>query len=159
MSRCVIIVCLLALLAPLRLTEKEPSGVFWKMPNQIAVGKHIYKVKYAPNIDKEDLDIPVDDKTDEVHDADDLVDGDVVFFKDCNVPDITSKNHYIRIRTSMSVGEQESTVLHELVHAIAHEKGIELPERQVLKLEEGLYELFKKNDWKINFSSKSSDRE
>jgi phosphoribosylformylglycinamidine (FGAM) synthase PurS component len=56
-----------------------------------------------------------------------------------------------RIEVSLDEGIEntESTVIHEVLHAMAHEYKIKLPESMVLKLEEALYETLRKNKWKI----------
>ena len=56
-----------------------------------------------------------------------------------------------RIEVSLENGapETESTVIHEILHAMAHEYKFKLPESMVLKLEEAIYDTFRKNKWKI----------
>ena len=45
--------------------------------------------------------------------------------------------------------QAETTLLHELIHVIAHHEKLPLSEKKVLALEKGLYTLLKKNGWKI----------
>lgn len=47
--------------------------------------------------------------------------------------------------------EMESTLIHEILHAIAFEYKIQLPESRVLALEKGLYELLLANKVRIVF--------
>lgn len=45
---------------------------------------------------------------------------------------------------------KESTLLHEVLHGICRHYKMNLSEKTILKLEEGLFETFKKNGWKIS---------
>jgi predicted Zn-dependent protease with MMP-like domain len=55
----------------------------------------------------------------------------------------------IWIDGKLSIHEMESTLLHELIHVIAHHLDFGLSEKKVLALEKGLYALFRRNKWKI----------
>jgi len=57
----------------------------------------------------------------------------------------------IELCTTLSNTGRESTLIHELIHAIDFAKDIGLTENQVLKLESGLMNLFRTNGWKIQF--------
>lgn len=48
--------------------------------------------------------------------------------------------------------EVESTVIHEILHAISYEYKFPLSESKVLKLEQALYEVFKQNGWRITLT-------
>lgn len=61
------------------------------------------------------------------------------------------KIHYIQVAIpESSFDEVESTVIHEILHAIAAEHHFPLPEKKVLQLEDGLFATLKENGWQIN---------
>lgn len=46
--------------------------------------------------------------------------------------------------------ESESTVIHEILHAMAYEYKFPLSEEKVLLLEAAIYDVFKQNGWTIS---------
>lgn len=52
----------------------------------------------------------------------------------------------IHIDSSVSKELQEETMLHEAIHAIDEENGLDLTEQQVQSLGHGIYQLIKTND-------------
>jgi hypothetical protein len=55
----------------------------------------------------------------------------------------------IEIKDSMSRAATESTLIHELLHGLGFHFKIRLSETMVIKLEQAIFQLFKKNGWKI----------
>lgn len=56
-----------------------------------------------------------------------------------------------KIQISLEKGkkEAESTVLHEMLHAMANEYRFDLSEKKVLQIEKALFETLEKNGWTI----------
>lgn len=70
----------------------------------------------------------------------------------CKLPDdfgALFEDSLIKICDAQARGNAESTVIHELIHAVDVAKDIGLTETQVLKLESGLVNLFRASGWKI----------
>ena len=59
---------------------------------------------------------------------------------DCNYQDLI-----IRVDASMNKQQQDSTLLHEILHAVSDALAIELTENQVKRLESGLMSVLKSN--------------
>jgi hypothetical protein len=53
----------------------------------------------------------------------------------------------IVVKADQPIGEKFSTVIHESIHALDFEEDIGLTERQVLKLERGIFRMLKLNGW------------
>lgn len=53
----------------------------------------------------------------------------------------------IVIKTEQPPGEKFSTFIHETIHALDFEDKIGLTEKQVLKLERGIFRMLKLNGW------------
>lgn len=60
----------------------------------------------------------------------------------------------IEIKESLCPSQIEATILHEMLHGIGYHFGIRLTETMVRSLEKALYNVFKKNGWKIVVSGK-----
>ena len=56
----------------------------------------------------------------------------------------------IYISTKSKPQNIESSLIHELLHAISEHYKIPLSEKRVRELEKALYDLFKRNGWKIS---------
>lgn len=61
----------------------------------------------------------------------------------------TGKDKLIEVSLDSGLEEAQSTLFHEILHAIAAEYKFDLSENKVLELEKALYETFKKNHWKV----------
>lgn len=68
-----------------------------------------------------------------------------------NLGSISYTRHEIRVDPEHP--ENDGTVLHELVHAVAHFWSIDLKEEDVERLAEGLFHILKEN--KIDFSKEN----
>jgi Zn-dependent peptidase ImmA (M78 family) len=55
----------------------------------------------------------------------------------------------IWIKPDLNEEQAESTLIHEILHALAHHNQFPLHEDKVLVLEKALYSFFKSNGWKI----------
>jgi hypothetical protein len=66
-----------------------------------------------------------------------------------HVGHMCDRNNEIHVGRNQSLEDMESTLIHELIHAIDLSKKIGLTEAQVLKLEAGLVKMFRNNRWKI----------
>ena len=55
----------------------------------------------------------------------------------------------ILLKHDLCKEEMESTLIHEVIHAIDFEGNIKLTEKQTLKLEAGIYEFFRVNKIKM----------
>lgn len=53
----------------------------------------------------------------------------------------------IEVRTTDPIDEIESTLVHEILHCVAFESGVDLREDQVRRLEVGFHEMLKANGW------------
>lgn len=95
-------------------------AIFKKLPKKIKVGRHSYSVKYMEEIEEGKL------------------------LGVCYLDDK-------RIEVAMEKGqrEAESTILHEMLHAISEEYDLNLSEKRVIQLEKGLFETLERNGWKI----------
>ncbi len=58
---------------------------------------------------------------------------------------LTKTEDTIKISEELSVSQQESTLLHEILHAVADNFGLDLPEQTISILEGGLYQVLKDN--------------
>lgn len=95
--------------------------VFKKLPSAVEIGKQTYPIVYQKQIDRGKL-------------------AGVCYY---------GGHSKIKVSMDQEKEEIESTVFHEILHAIAHEYGVPLTEKEVLKLEQGIYETFEKNKWQI----------
>lgn len=94
--------------------------VFQKLPRQVLIKDETYDVKVVKRPDnKKNL-------------------AGIIFF-----------GEEIQICSDMSPDDIQSTLIHEIIHGISRNWGIRLCEVTVKKLEIGLYDVFKKNGWKI----------
>jgi hypothetical protein len=66
-----------------------------------------------------------------------------------NLDGIIFYNDNIQIDSSLPRDGLESTLIHELLHGISRHYALRLCETTIQKLEQGLFDLFKKNEWKI----------
>lgn len=94
--------------------------VFKRLPKKLKVRNKVYKVRFVEELDDGKLAGLCDFEDQEIH-----------------------------VATDFGYNESESTLLHELLHAISHEYGFDLSENKVLSLEEAIYKTFLKNGWKI----------
>lgn len=122
---------LIAVLLTFCPSSTEPSNyVFLSLPKQVIVNSVTYKIDYVDIIASDDPSLMVD-----------MPDGIAYHLK-----------HKIEIDATLSGERQESTLLHEILHAVSYQYRFgdhPLTEWQVLELEKGLYETFQKNHWKI----------
>lgn len=95
--------------------------LFKRLPRKVRIKRKTFSVSYVPTIEEGKTAGTVDFGTKEIHVATERVD-----------------------RT-----EVDSTILHEVLHAIANEYKFHLSEKMVLKLEKGLVSTFLKNGWRI----------
>lgn len=95
--------------------------MFKRLPNKIRIRKKTYSVTYQDEVDKGRSYGSVDFPTQKI----------LIATK--NIPE----------------SEIESTIIHEVIHAIANEYDLRLGEPTVLKLERGLFEVFRRNGWRI----------
>jgi len=105
--------------------------VFSKFPELITVDTHVYKISFPA-----------------LPDNNPELDGVCSYLKTKEV-DPFSIFHYIEVRKDLPKSDKESTLIHEVLHAISHEYNVFLNEEQVLALESALYKTFKKNNWEI----------
>lgn len=99
------------------------ARIFKRLPKCIHIRNHTYQVLIV--------------KKPEGYKAAQKLDG-IIFF-----------DEKIEVRRSMSRNQIEATIIHEMLHGIGHHFGIRLSETVVRGLEEALYNVFKKNGWKI----------
>lgn len=97
--------------------------VFKQLPRKVRVKRKSYKVKYPTEL--------VCESRGELHGA------------------VTFRDKLIEIAKDEDLEEMESTIIHELLHALSHEYRLGLKEDKVIKIEKALYQLFKDNGWKI----------
>ena len=57
----------------------------------------------------------------------------------------------ILIQSSLSEERKEETLLHEILHAVSYELGLNLSEHQVECLASGLYSVYKNSNLKLTF--------
>ena len=55
----------------------------------------------------------------------------------------------IEVEKKLPRGERESTLIHEILHAVSRQYQAHLTEKQVQALEKGIYETLVKNHWKV----------
>jgi len=99
--------------------------VFKKLPKKVVVHSRTHQVSYKKRVIKKDGNLTLAGKT----------------------------NHAIKkieVSLNQSDDQIESTLIHEILHAIAHEYEFQLSESMVLKLEQAIYETFSQNAWKIH---------
>jgi len=60
-----------------------------------------------------------------------------------------TKNEKIEVCETLDKHEADSTFFHELIHGIDWAKKIGLTEKQTRKLEDGFFDFFVRNKWKI----------
>lgn len=110
----------------------SPEKTVWsRLPHHVKIGNTDYPIRYVlhPNGKMNLL-------------------GVTVFTKDRTNHD--PRWHYIEVAIpEITYNEVESTVIHEILHAISREYHFKLPEKQVLELEQGLFATFKQNGWQI----------
>jgi hypothetical protein len=66
-----------------------------------------------------------------------------------NLDGSITKDEEINVCNTLSSDEADSTFIHELIHGIDWAKKIGLTEKQTRKLEDGIFETFVLNKWKI----------
>lgn len=98
--------------------------VFKRIPKTLKVKNRTYKVRLFEEIDNGKLAGLVDFDDKEIH-----------------------------VATDFGYGESESTLIHEMLHAISYEYGFDLSEPKVLALEEAIYKTFLKNGWEITIKT------
>lgn len=96
--------------------------VFQKIPKRLKIGSASYKVRLI----------------------DDLVHGKTKLDGLC---EFSPKQ--ISVESELHYEECESTLIHEMLHAISHEYDFNLSENTVLALERAIYETFRTNNWRI----------
>ena len=102
--------------------------VFNALPSQLKVNQVTYTITYPNIVDNRSL---------------------------ADLGPLDGITHYrdalIEIRVTQQRSNKESTVIHEMLHAISHEYKFKEPltEDQVWDLEASLYKTFQKNQWKI----------
>jgi hypothetical protein len=55
------------------------------------------------------------------------------------------ENQHLTVKDGLKLEQEQSTLLHECIHAISDSLGLDLSERQVQGLETGLYDLANAN--------------
>jgi hypothetical protein len=58
---------------------------------------------------------------------------------------IDEVKNLIEISDGMGAHEERETVLHEIVHAVAHQLGVKMPEKKVRPMSCGIYEVLMNN--------------
>jgi hypothetical protein len=102
-------------------TTGAHAMVFKKLPKTIEVGDSTYAVYYVKRLDRGRL-----------------------------LGACYSESKRMQISMEMGRSEAESTVIHELLHAIADEYKIKkLNEKMVQQLEEAIFDVFDQNGWVI----------
>lgn len=66
-----------------------------------------------------------------------------------NLHGIIFYNEKIELGTHLKGDLLESTLIHEMLHGVSRHYALRLCEGSIEKLEKGIFELFKKNGWKI----------
>lgn len=132
----VLMAVFVALVIAPKVASTEPAHVFSKLPSAVVIGRHTYTVHLIKDLRDEKTQRKLDGACHYLTGKDDK-------------PDPKSANHLIEIDAKLSEADKESTLFHEILHAVAHENGFPLSEMRVLNLESGLYEVFKLNGWKI----------
>lgn len=94
--------------------------VFKKLPRSVKVNKKTYAIRYTDEIEKGKL---------------------------AGLCDHIAKKIDVLIEERT---ESESTVIHEILHAISYEYNFDLSENKVLQLETAIYSVFRANGWTIN---------
>lgn len=97
------------------------ESIFKRLPNRVKVGDSVYSISYVDKIDKDDT-----------------------LFGICHL-----WKKKIKICKRQPLDQIHSTLLHEILHAVAFEFGFKLKERKVRQLEGGLVKMFRKNGWNI----------
>jgi len=128
----VVLALLLALIArPLGKEQLPTANRVWsRLPHHIKIGKKDYPIRYVlhPNGRKDLLGITVY----------------------TNDPNTDPKHNYIEVAVpEPSYDELESTIIHEILHALAAEYKFKLSEKKVLELERALFATLKQNGWQI----------
>lgn len=95
-------------------------AIFDKIPQEVIIGDEVYEIQIVKK--------PGNSK---------------------NLHGIIYYNDKIQLGTHLRGGMLESTLIHEIIHGISRHYALRLCEVSVEKLEQGIFELFKKNDWKI----------
>lgn len=56
----------------------------------------------------------------------------------------------IVMKKGQSKKAQISGLIHEILHSVCHERGIEISHKAIYQLEQGIYYVLFHNDWDIN---------
>ena len=95
-------------------------AIFDKIPTEVIIGEEVYEIKIVKK--------PGNSK---------------------NLHGIIYYNDHIQLGTHLKGDMLESTLIHEILHGVSRHHALRLCEVSIEKLEKGIFELFKKNGWKI----------